>query len=272
VPARILVIEDDPDSLELMLYLLDSHGHMVWTAQDGAAGLDIIGREKLDLILCDIQLPQVNGYAVARSVKENREKCTIPLVAVTAFAMVGDRDKVKAAGFDGYLTKPITAETFVTQVEEFLRRELRSVSLRLSTASTPVQEVTPTGAHLLVIDNYPANLEFAQSLFGPNGFQVHIAHSLKDGLAQIERYPIDLVLSDICMDDGTGYDLLVQLRGDARYRHIPVILITSTMMEAADKERGLALGATLFLQRPLDADELLRHVRDCLSRGATDHV
>lgn len=118
--ARILVIEDNPTNLQLMVYLLQAFGHIPLEAVDGETGLDFIRRESPDLILCDIHLPGLDGFGVARQLKSHSAFNTIPLVAVTALAMVGDRDRILSAGFDGYITKPITPETFIGQVEAFL--------------------------------------------------------------------------------------------------------------------------------------------------------
>lgn len=121
--ARILVIEDDATSMELMVYLLQAFGHTPLRACDGAEGLEIAAGQMPDLVICDIQLPVADGYEVARRLKGSPILCRIPLVAVTALAMVGDRDRVLAAGFDGYIAKPIAPETFVQQVEAFLAPE-----------------------------------------------------------------------------------------------------------------------------------------------------
>ncbi|HVR37446.1 MAG TPA: response regulator [Methylomirabilota bacterium] len=126
MPARILIIEDNPASLELMTYLLNAFGHVLFTARDGAEGLAVARREKPDLIVCDIQLPGMDGHEVAREIKAGAGSGAIPLVAVTALAMVGDRDRILAGGFDGYISKPIDPETFVTQVEAFLPNAQRS--------------------------------------------------------------------------------------------------------------------------------------------------
>ncbi len=119
--ARIVVIEDNPASRELMAYLLKAFGHIPLEAPDGLSGLESVRRELPDLVLCDLQLPGIDGYEIARQVKSDPSLSSIPLIAVTAYAMVGDRDTVLAAGFDGYITKPITPELFVGQVEAFLK-------------------------------------------------------------------------------------------------------------------------------------------------------
>ena len=124
--AHILVIEDNPANMQLMVYLLNAFGHMPVEAMDGEAGLDAVHRQAPELILCDLQLPGIDGYEVARQIKLDPSLAAIPLVAVTAYAMVGDRDKVLAAGFNGYIPKPITPETFVAQMEAFLPPDKRS--------------------------------------------------------------------------------------------------------------------------------------------------
>ena len=120
--SRILVIEDNPANMELMTYLLTAFGHTPIAARDGEAGVAAALRHIPDLILCDLALPGLDGYGVARRLKTEETMRGVPLIAVTASAMVGDRDKVIASGFDGYITKPITPETFVAEVETYLKR------------------------------------------------------------------------------------------------------------------------------------------------------
>jgi CheY-like chemotaxis protein len=120
MPARILVIEDDPNTLELLTYLLTAFGHTVLTADNGVAGLAVARAERPDLIACDIQLPQLDGLGVARALGADPELSAIPLIAVTAFSMVGDRESILTAGFDAYISKPIAPETFVAQLDRYL--------------------------------------------------------------------------------------------------------------------------------------------------------
>ncbi len=121
--GRILLIEDNPTNLQLMAYLLTAFGYTVLPAEDGVKGLELVGREAIDLIICDVHLPEMDGYEVAARLKGDPDLRRIPLVAVTAMAMVGDRNKVLAAGFDGYIPKPIEPELFVQQVESFLHKK-----------------------------------------------------------------------------------------------------------------------------------------------------
>jgi len=122
--AHVLVIEDDPPSLELIRYLLHAAGHTVSCATEGDAGLARARSGGLDLIVCDVQLPGIDGMEIARQLKADPARRHIPLVAVTASAMVGDRRSVLRAGFDVYMAKPIVPETFVQQIEAVMRRSI----------------------------------------------------------------------------------------------------------------------------------------------------
>lgn len=126
MPACILVIEDDAFSRELVRYLLDRRGYTVLEAADGDVGVQMALRLRPDLVVCDLQMPVMNGYEVLRRLRDNPLWHAVPVVAVIAFSMPGDRDIALAAGFDYYLTKPITPEIFVDQIAALLLPELRA--------------------------------------------------------------------------------------------------------------------------------------------------
>lgn len=134
------MIEDNQTNRELMVYLLTAFGYVSLVAHDGIAGVEIARRELPDLIICDVHLPKRDGYNVVRDLKEDESLHHIPTLAVTAMAMVGDRDRMLAAGFDGYISKPIDPETFVQQVECFLPEEQRVFRPRTTTAQATVSD------------------------------------------------------------------------------------------------------------------------------------
>jgi len=103
-----------------MVYLLTAFGHEALEAHDGAEGVERASRERPDLILLDIHMPRMDGYEAARQLRGKPECEGIPIVAVTALAMVGDREKILASGFSGYIAKPLDPETFASQVQEYL--------------------------------------------------------------------------------------------------------------------------------------------------------
>lgn len=118
--SRILYIEDNEQNYYLVNFLLTAKGHEVIWASDGRTGIDAAERERPDLVLLDIQLPIMDGYQVARALRGIEALAKTPIVAVTSYAMPGDRDKALEAGCDGYIEKPINPVTFADQVARFL--------------------------------------------------------------------------------------------------------------------------------------------------------
>lgn len=266
MPARILIIEDNPANLELMRYLLRAFGHTVFSADDGNVGVSAVRAERPDLIVCDVQLPGIDGFEIARQVKADANLRAIPLLAVTALAMVGDREKVMAAGFDGYVSKPIDPETFVPTIDGFLGPNLRSSQPAPNGDPASAERPRPasTGQTVLVVDDQTANLQFAVSLLEDSGYRVLAARNMHEGAELARRDRPDLILSDVWMSDGSGYELLIQTKADPYLRDIPFVLVSSTLTEPADRIKGLALGAARYLTRPIGPEQLLSEIEGCL--------
>jgi two-component system cell cycle response regulator DivK len=118
--ATILLIEDNLQNRYLVKFLLEQHGYQVLEAETGVQGLEMAAKRRPDLILLDIQLPGMDGHAVARALKDKPELKSIPIIAVTSYAMLGDRERCLAAGAEGYIEKPIDPATFVGEIERYL--------------------------------------------------------------------------------------------------------------------------------------------------------
>lgn len=116
----ILLIEDNEQNRYLATFLLERRGHRVVSQPDGPSGVAEARTLRPDAILLDIQLPGMDGYAVARALRAVEALRDTPIVAVTSYAMVGDRDKCLAAGCNGYIEKPINPETFASEIEAHL--------------------------------------------------------------------------------------------------------------------------------------------------------
>jgi two-component system, cell cycle response regulator DivK len=119
---RILLIEDNEQNRYLVTYLMQSRGFEVTHAVDGPSGLAMAEQFDPSIILLDIQLPGMDGYEVARRLRAKPELASVAIVAVTSYAMPGDRERCLAAGCSGYIEKPIDPQTFAAQVEAFLER------------------------------------------------------------------------------------------------------------------------------------------------------
>lgn len=116
----VLLIEDNEQNRYLLTFLLEQHGYAVMAAEDGDHGIDMAQRFSPDLILLDIQLPRRDGYAVAHDLRQLQALQQTPIIAVTSYAMLGDREKSLAAGCNGYIEKPINPDTFISEISLFL--------------------------------------------------------------------------------------------------------------------------------------------------------
>jgi CheY-like chemotaxis protein len=120
--ARVLVVEDNEMNMQLVEYLLEEGGYQIVKAASGEDALSIArGGEPVDLILMDIHLPGIDGLSVIREMKNDPQTGAIPILALTAHAMRGDKDRFLEAGCDGYISKPIDVKTFLTSIRSYLR-------------------------------------------------------------------------------------------------------------------------------------------------------
>jgi two-component system, cell cycle response regulator len=264
--ARILIIEDNVANLELMRYLLTAFGHIALTCTDGDQAIPLAEREQPHLIICDVQMPTIDGFEVARRLRAHPELSATPLVAVTAYAMVGDRDKLLATGFDGYMSKPIVPQSFVAQIEDFLPRSVRATEppLRGELSAAQPETGADNKATILVVDDSPENLSFLRSFFDTMGYTVIEARSSAEALAWAQRSKPDLIMSDFHMPLKSGRDLLHAVKADPNLADIPFILISSTAKRADELTEGIEHDNFKFILRPIEPATLLAAVEACL--------
>jgi len=262
------VIEDNPTNLQLVMYLLQAFGHDVSGAREGAEGIEMARQHTPELILLDIHMPKMDGYEVARRLREDPDCRKIPIVAVTALAMVGDREKLLASGFDGYISKPIEPETFSAKLQEFLglpvRGEASPAAAEVAQEQPPSRSTEPKRAVLLFVDNTRANLHLAQSLLEPQGYEILTAESARAGIELARRIKPDLIVSDVHMPHQDGYDFHSMIQADPQLAQIPFVFLSSSVWSIREKETALARGALKFISRPIESDALVAELEACI--------
>jgi two-component system cell cycle response regulator len=266
--ARILVIEDNLANLELMTYLLRAFRHQVMTAENGEAGIEIALREWPDLILCDLLLPGMDGYAVVRHIRTGSQaRISIPIIAVTALAMEGDREKGLSAGFNGYISKPIDPEDFIMQVDGFLGAGQRGSTplAQVAQAAAPIESRAAHRGTLLVVDDSPTNRELIYHTLTPIGYEIRLADSVRAGLELLAAYLPDLILSDLHMPGEDGFNLVRRIKSDPVLARVPFVFISSSVWGEEYRETALRLGVSRFLLRPIEPQALIDEIASCLA-------
>ena len=264
--ARILVVEDTSYSLQLMKYLLTAYGHTVLEAVTGEEAIELAAATDPDLVVMDLQLPGIDGFETMTAVRSAPGHETVPVIAVTSFAMVGDRDRALAAGFDHYLTKPIDPETFVDEINGLLPEMLRGVPAEPA-AERPAAAERATGtaasfsADILVLDDSLINQTLLRSILEPHGYRVRTASTVDGAIAAVDAVSPDLVLADVHVGGQSGVELLSHLRAVPVLTVVPFVFLSAT---TDWQDPILADGRVPVLLRPIEPSVLLDEVKALL--------
>jgi len=249
--ARILIIEDNPANIELMSFLLSAYGHAPLSAADGPRGVAAARSERPDLIACDVNLPGMDGFAVLAELKGDPALAGVPILAVTALAMTGDREKVLAAGFDGYISKPIEPESFVAELEAFLTTAPASAppaaavpavapSVTATVAAAAPAAAPEAGARtLLLVDDDRFMLGVLNDMLIGQPYRVLSACSGEEALDVLSHEPVEVILCDQAMPGMRGTEVLAEAA--ARYPNT-VRLMLSGQPDLTDIEAAIRSG------------------------------
>lgn len=248
--ARILVVDDNPANLELMLYLLSAYGFDATGVGDAASALQAARTGDYDLTLSDVLMPGIDGYELARRYRESSELRDRKLVAVTALAMPGDRERLLAAGFDGYIAKPIDPKSFAREI-----------------ASYVTDDPAEANALVLVVDDEPANRLLLRTILEYGGYRVAEAKNALEGLRQVRERRPQLVIVDLYMPAENGVDFVKNLRSDPLTRDTLVALHTATAPSAALDGFMEVAHIACNIPKPSEPPEVLRLVAEALQHG-----
>lgn len=265
--ARILVVEDTDYSLQLMTYLLTAYEHTVVEAVTGEQAIELALATAPDLVVMDLQLPGIDGFDTLTALRSIPDRDPVPVIAVTSFAMVGDRDRALDAGFDHYMTKPIDPESFVEEICARLPSRLRGKH-RPRPGTEPSSATEPPagphgrrGAEILVLDDSVINQMLLRSILEPHGYRVRTASTVDEAIAAVDATCPDLVLSDVHVGDHSGAELLSHLRAVPVLTVVPFAFLSAT---TDWQEPLIGDGKAPFIRRPIEPSALLDEVRALL--------
>lgn len=261
--AKILIIEDNNENLDLMVYLLNKSGYHIITAMDGKKGLALCYQERPDLIICDIQIPEIDGLTVIRRLKSADDQLSrIPIIAITAFAMVGDKERILSSGCNGYISKPLQPEIFVSQIELYLPKNKIINSFKFEQEDrTPYSPIMKSEQDykgtILILDDNPADLYLSETLMRSIQLRPLLAKTINEAIKILALEVPHLILSDFHLDKQSALDFLDFLNSRTQYNNIPFILISSSITQ---EQRHLLLytkNITSVLSRPIEPEKFI---------------
>ena len=247
---RILIIEDNEHNLYLMTVILQKKGYEVVSARDGREGIALAGQAKPALILLDIQLPIMNGYDVARELRGNPALADVPIVAETAYAMAGDRERILAAGCTGYIEKPFKPDTFAAEIEWYLSHQVKEEAVHMIT--------------VLIADDNKQDQYMLKVLLEGHGYKVTSAPNGVEALKAARGNPPDIVFSDILMPVMDGFALCREWKRDKQLKKIPFVFYTAMYTDPRDEKLASELGSDKFIVRPIAPEKFIEQVKQVL--------
>jgi CheY-like chemotaxis protein len=250
----ILVVEDNERNRKLVVDVLEFAGLRVIAAATAADGIASAIEHTPDIVLMDIGLPDADGIQALESLRADPRTASIPVIAVTAYAMAGDRQSILDKGFDGYIPKPIDVKAFGDQVKRHLQRSREAAS-----------SGSPADVTILVVDDTPANARLLEGMLEPRGFNVITAGNGTDALHLVRTRRPHLVLLDVQMPDINGYEVCRRIRNDPETATLPVVMVTASV--GHERLAALEAGADDFVTKPFNQAELLARIRSLVKVG-----
>ncbi len=266
--TTILVVEDNAYNMKLVRSLLKIGGYNILEAGSGEEGLEILSTDIPDLILMDIQLPGMDGLEAARRIQNDSSLKDIPIIALTAYAMKGDKQKVLDAGCVGYLSKPLDTKGFLRTLQTYLPTDPEALEQEVQKKVadpllTDTREDLFFSNRILIVDDDPLNVKLLKARLSKDTYMTIEAFSGQECLDKVKAEHPDLILLDLMMPGIDGFEVTRILKKDKTTRNIPIIHITA-LDSSADKAMALEAGADEFLNKPINTKELLTRIRSLL--------
>jgi PAS domain S-box-containing protein len=245
------VVEDNPITRKMVRATLETAGFVVLEAPDGKTALELAAREKPALVLQDLLLPDTDGFDLVVRLRQLPAMRDIPILAFTGFLSRIEESRIAGVGFTDILLKPVEPSHLVRVVQSYTVPKARSMGKR--TDAGPPRRV-------LLVDDSPTQLMVQQAVLTKAGYEVSVASDGVEALVAARKHKPDIIVSDVLMPKMDGFRLTAAVRADRTLALVPVVLVSSQYVSAADRDLAITLGAQDFVLRTPGFDDLLRAV------------
>lgn len=272
--ARVLVVDDILANVKLLTARLQAEYFEVVPAYNGTEALEILERERIDVVLLDVMMPGMDGFEVCRRIKSSPATQHLPVVMVTALDQPADKVQGLESGADDFLTKPVDDIALVTRVknlarlktlnDEMIMRASTGADMGLPDDGAMEKAMSGRSGRVLVVDDHPRSATRLLEVLA----RANEAEAEKDAQAALERLgevDFDLLVVSLSLQTSDGLRLCSQVRSHQKLRHMPIIILVEPGDEAR-LLRGLDMGVNDYLMRPIDRHELMARVRTQIKR------
>jgi two-component system, cell cycle response regulator len=272
--ARVLVVDDILANVKLLEARLQAEYFEVLTAFNGQEALDVLARERVDVVLLDVMMPGMDGFEACRRIKANVNTHHVPVVMVTALDQPADKVQGLESGADDFLTKPVDDIALVTRVKNLARLKMLNDEMMMRASTGKQMGIPDDGSfaralnarsgRVLVVDDHPRSAaRLLEALSKTN--DAFAERDINTALMKLAEHNFDLLVVSLSLQNADGLRLCSQVRSLERTRHLPIIILVEPGDEAR-LLRGLDMGVNDYLIRPIDRHEMLARVKTQIKR------
>ena len=272
--VRVLVVDDIMSNVKLLEARLTAEYFEILTASSGREALDILERERIDVVLLDVMMPGMDGFEACRHIKQDVRTAHIPVIMVTALDQPADKVHGLEAGADDFLTKPVDDIALVTRVKNLARLKVLSDEMLMRASTTQQmgmgeapaldwQNANESGHVLIVEDQGRAAQRLVDTLRTVH--TVTLESDPQAALLKLSEQPVDVLVVSLSLTNADGLRLCSQVRSLERTRHLPILIIVEPSDEAR-LLRGLDMGVNDYVVRPIDRHEMMARVKTQVKR------
>jgi two-component system, cell cycle response regulator len=272
--ARVLVVDDIITNVKLLEARLVAEYFEVLTASNGQAALDVLARERVDVVLLDVMMPGMDGFEVCRRIKANPATHHLPVIMVTALDQPSDKVHGLEAGADDFLTKPVDDIALITRVKNLARLKVLNdeMTMRASTSQQMgiaqsaelVKSLRGDSGRVLLVDDHRRSAARIMEAVAKT-HDVFVEADIDQALLKVTEHKFDVLMISLSLAKADGLRLVSQVRAVDKTRHLPIIIIIEPGDEAR-LMRGLDMGVNDYLVRPIDRHEMVARVRTQIRR------
>jgi len=263
----IVLVEDDEILLNLLTKKLNKAGYGLKTAQDGASGLMLIKEAKPDLVLLDMMLPKMNGFAVLEKLNEEKILPGLPVVIISNSGQAIEIERAKKLGVRDYLIKVNFDTNDVLAIARRILGEKQGAGAKDRQPGEPPKEMTRFRGAVLIVEDDSFLADLLEKKFEKLGYKVRRAADARQARAVLEKEAVDAILLDIVLPGMDGITFLRELKADAKHENKPVVMI-SNLGQPEEKEKGLKAGAAdYFIKAHVTPGEIAEKVIELIKKG-----
>jgi two-component system cell cycle response regulator len=273
--TKILVVDDEPGNVKLLRFILISEKYDVLEAQNGKKALELIQVNKVDLILLDVMMPEINGFELTKLLKQDDKYRNIPIILVTALSSQEDKERGIEAGADEFITKPVNKTELTTRIKSMLQLKQYQEQLNARITVSPGRNLTEVKKDqlsinqqkVLLVEDEESDIKLILKHIENEPYKLLLARTGEEAIEIAQKEKVDLIIQDLLLPGMSGFEVCHYVKNNKQLADIQIVMITC-LSDLETKLKGVGHGVDDFLVKPIDGRELKARINVLLRKKA----